>query len=145
MDVFFRDRDVKVLVVDPSGASRTLLSEVIRSLGFADVNGVPNLKDALGVLEVEKVRWLITPVFPDQHENLLQVLNLYTSVPELQQLRVSALVEETEMDLLPSCFERGLLSYHKKPFTKDSLNNELKDFLQRYEKFSWRSSLMAGS
>ncbi len=68
MDVFFRDRDVKVLVVDPSGASRTLLSEVIRSLGFADVNGVPNLKDALGVLEVEKVRWLITPVFPDQHE-----------------------------------------------------------------------------
>jgi CheY-like chemotaxis protein/Flp pilus assembly protein TadD len=145
MDIFFRDRDVKVLVVDPSGASRTLLSEVIRSLGFADVNGVPNLKDALSVMEVEKVRWLITPLFPDQHENLLQVLNLYTSVPELHQLRVSALVEETEMDLLPSCFERGLLSYHKKPFTKDSLINELKDFLQRYEKFNWRSSQMAGS
>jgi CheY-like chemotaxis protein len=145
MDVFFRDRDVKVLVVDPSGASRTLLSEVIRSLGFADVNGVPNLKDALSVMEVEKVRWLITPLFADQHENLLQVLNLYTSVPELHQLRVSALVEETEMEVLPSCFERGLLSYHKKPFTKDSLINELKDFLQRYEKFNWRSSPMAGS
>lgn len=145
MDVFFRDRDVKVLVVDPSGASRTLLSEVIRSIGFTDVNGVPNLKDAVSVMEVEKVRWLITPLFVDQHENLLQVLNLYCSVHELHQLRVSALVEEGEMDLLPSCFERGLLSYHKKPFTKDSLNNELKEFLQRYEKNSWQSSLMAGS
>jgi len=144
MDVFFRDREVKVLVVDPSGASRTLLSEVIRSLGFTDVNGVPNLKDALSVMEVEKVRWLITPVFAEQHENLLQVLNLYTAVPELHQLRVSALVEETEMELLPACFERGLLSYHKKPFTKDSLIHELKEFLQRYEKASWRSSSMAG-
>jgi CheY-like chemotaxis protein len=145
MDVFFRDRDVKVLVVDPSGASRTLLSETIRSLGFTDVNGIPSLKDALSVMEVEKVRWLITPLFADQHENLLQVLNLHTSVPELNQLRVSALVEETEMELLPSCFERGLLSYHKKPFTKDSLISELKEFLQRYDKFNWRSSLMAGS
>ncbi|WP_141730949.1 response regulator [Oligoflexus tunisiensis] len=145
MDVFFRDRDVKVLVVDPSGASRTLLSEVIRGLGFADVHGVPSLKDALSIMEVERVRWLITPLFVDQHENLLQVLNLYTTVPELRQLRVSALVEETEMDILPACFERGLLSYHKKPFTKDSLINELKDFLQRYEKSGWRSSQMAGS
>ncbi len=145
MDIFFRDRDVKVLVVDPSGASRTLLSEVIRSLGFTDVNGVPNLKDALGVMEVEKVRWLITPLMADQHENLLQVLNLFCSVPELKQLRISALVEETEMDLLPPCFERGLLSYHKKPFTKDSLINELKDLFVRYEKFNWQSSLMAGS
>ncbi|HYX39272.1 MAG TPA: response regulator [Oligoflexus sp.] len=145
MDIFFRDRVVKVLVVDPSGASRTLLSEVIRSLGFTDVNGVPNLKDALSFMEVEKVRWLITPVFSDQHENLLQVLNLYNSVPDLQQLRVSALVEETEMDVLPACFERGLLSYHKKPFTKDSLIHELKDFLQRYEKSNWQSSAMAGS
>ncbi|MDQ3230693.1 MAG: response regulator, partial [Pseudobdellovibrionaceae bacterium] len=145
MDIFFRDRVVKVLVVDPSGASRTLLSEVIRSLGFTDVNGVPNLKDALSFMEVEKVRWLITPVFSDQHENILQVLNLYNSVPDLQQLRVSALVEETEMDVLPACFERGLLSYHKKPFTKDSLIHELKDFLQRYEKSNWQSSAMAGS
>jgi CheY-like chemotaxis protein len=145
MDVFFRDRDVKVLVVDPSGASRTLLAEVIRSQGFAEVQGVPSLKDALSIMEVEKIRWLISPLFVDQHENLLQVLNLYTTVPELHQLRISALIEETEMEVLPACFERGLLSFHKKPFTKDSLTHELKDFLQRYEKSGWRSSFMAGS
>src|SRR6476620_6348747 len=103
MDVFFRARDVKVLVVDPSGASRTLLSEVVRNLGFPDVQGVPNLKDALNIMEVEKVRWLISPLFADQPENLLQILNLYCTVPELNQLRVSALVEDSEMDILPNC------------------------------------------
>jgi CheY-like chemotaxis protein/Tfp pilus assembly protein PilF len=145
MDVFFRDKDVKVLVVEPSGASRTLLTEVIRNLGYTDIQGVPNLKDALGVMEVEKIRWLVTPPFSDQNENLLQVLNLVCSVPELKQVRVSALVEETEMEILPPCFERGLLSFHKKPFTKDSLINELKEFFIRYEKFNWKSSAMAGS
>lgn len=145
MDVFFRDRDVKVLVVDPSGASRTLLLEVIRSQGFSDIIGVPNLKDAIGVMEVEKVRWLVTPMMVEQSENILQILNLFCTTPMLRELRISALVEETEMDLLPACFERGLLSYHKKPFTKDSLMNEFKELFARYEKYSWKSSQLAGS
>jgi CheY-like chemotaxis protein len=145
MDTFLRDRTAKVLVVDTSGASRTLLTEVIRGQGFADVNGVQNLKDALGVLEVEPVGWLVCPMFADQPENLMQVLDLMCNHPELRQLRVTGLVEETEQDLLPLAFEKGLLSYHRKPFTKDSLTNDLKDLFVRYENCAWKSSSLAGS
>lgn len=145
MDSFFRDRSGKVLVVDSSGASRTLLTEVIRGLGFGDVLGVPTLKDALGVLEVEPVRWLVSSFFGDQHENLMQMMKLVISHPELKNLRVSALIEDGEMELLPFAFEKGLLSYHKKPFTKDSLQHELKELMSRYETYAWNSSLLAGS
>ncbi len=145
MDSYFKDRSAKVLVVDSSGASRTLLTEVIRGLGFADVLGVPTLKDALGVMEVEPVRWLISSLFAEQTENLMQVMKLQISHPELRALRVSALIEEGEMDLLPFAFEKGLISYHRKPFTKDSLSGELKDLFVRYEHFNWNSSLLGGS
>lgn len=145
MDTFFRDRTAKVLVVDSSGASRTLLTEVIRSLGFGDVLGVPTLKDALGVLEVEPVRWLISSVFADQNENLMQIMKLQISHPELKHLRVTALIDESELELLPFAFEKGLLSYQRKPFTKDSLQNDLKELCSRYENFGWQSSQLAGS
>lgn len=145
MDSYFRDRTAKVLVVDSSGASRTLLTEVVRNLGFTDVHGVPSLKDALGVMEVEPVRWLISSLFTEQPENLLQTLKLLCSHRELKQLRVSALVEEEEMEILPHAFEKGLLSYHRKPFTKDSINSELKDLFSRYENFGWQSTALSGS
>lgn len=145
MDSYFRDRTAKVLVVDSSGASRTLLTEVIRSLGFTDVHGVPTLKDALGIMEVEPVRWLLSSLFMDQAENLLQLLKLFCTHTELKLLRVTALIEEAEMEILPHAFEKGLLSYHRKPFTKDSINSELKDLITRYEFFGWQSSALSGS
>lgn len=145
MDLHFRDRKHKVIAVDPSAGSRTLLTEVIRSVGFADAQAVPNLKDALGIIEVEPVSWILTSVFPDQETNLMQMLRLCHTVPELQNLRISAFVEENEMEILPAAFEHGLLSYHRKPFTKDYLKQELESILADFEKCQWSSSLLASN
>ena len=120
------------MVIESSGAARTLLSEVVRGLGFADVTGVPGIKEALGLLEVETIGWLITPVLADPKENGLQLLKLFCSEPSLRGLQISFLVDESELPLLPDAFANGLLSYHFKPFTKDSLTSDLAEFFAKY-------------
>ena len=145
MDEQFKDKSCKVVVIEASGAARTLLSEVVRSLGFTDVTGVPGIKEAIGLLEVEPVGWLITPILNDPKENGMQLLKLFCNQQSLRKMRVSFLIEEAEMDLLPDAFASGLLSYHFKPFTKDSLSSDLNEFLKKYEEASWSSAVMAAN
>lgn len=145
MDNFFKAKEGRVVVIDQSGAARTLLAEVVRGLGFGDVNGVPGIKEAVEMMEVDPVDWVITPLMEDQKENGMLLLKLMCSRPELRKLRISFLLEESEREILPDSFERGLLSYHSKPFTKDSLTNELNGLLTEFESYDWNGTLLAAS
>lgn len=132
-------------MVDTSGAARTLLVEVVRGLGFSDVSGVPGIKEAISMLEVEPINWIITPLMADQSENGMQLLKLFCSHPILNHLRISFLVEENEQDILPDAFEKGLLSFHHKPFTKDSLTSEFNEFLKKFDSYNWNATLMSAA
>ena len=145
MDHKLQDRSAKVLVVEGSGATRTLISEVVKKSGFTDVTGVPSIKDALGVMEAEDVDWIISSVLADQPENGVHLVKLVTEIPQLKTTRVSFLLDEDEQKVLPYCFRFGLLSYHRKPFTKDSLIAELEGLVQAYEDSAYNSTLTAGT
>ncbi|MGE0171797.1 MAG: response regulator [Oligoflexales bacterium] len=145
MDQTFADKSARVLIVDGSGALRTLVSEVLKTKGFTNITGVPTIKDALGILEAERVDWILCPLMAGNPENGMHLLKIAVSVPELKHLRVSFLLEETEQNILPLAFEWGLLSFHKKPYTKDSLNDDLSKLLSSYEKANWESTLVSGT
>mgnify|MGYP003684584077 CR=1 FL=1 len=145
MESFFKEKEGKVIVIDSSGAARTLLGEVVRSLGFGDVNGVSGIKEAIEMMEVERVNWIITPILADQNENAIRLLELCINEAALRHVRVSFLLEETELEILPDGVSRGMLSYHSKPFTKASLTDELTQFLTDFESFDWNGALLAAN
>jgi CheY-like chemotaxis protein/Flp pilus assembly protein TadD len=128
-----QDKTGKVLVVDSASSARQLLADVVKGLGFQDVTGVSNVKDALGMLEVEPVDWIITPVEKGSEVNALQILKLITQYPALRPVRMSLLIEESEKDYLSWAYSFGLLSHHEKPFNKDSLSNSFGLLLKRLE------------
>lgn len=142
-DQIFADKRAKVVVVEGVATNRALISEIVRSIGFNDVTGVPNLQDAIGVLESEKVDWLISGLTTGGEENALQFLRLATLIPELRNLRISLLVEDAETPTLPLAFQWGLFSCHKKPFTKESLTAEMKTFITRCDAADWHSTLIS--
>ena len=94
--------------------------------------------------EVEPIKWIVTPLMADQTENGMQLLKLFCSHPELSDLRISFLVEETEAEVLPDAFEKGSSFLSFKPFTKDSLTGEFSEFLEKFEDCEWNSTLMSG-
>lgn len=144
MDVAFQDKSAKVLVVEGSGATRTLISEVFRKEGFTDITGVPSIKDAIGVMEAESVGWIISSLFTDQPENILHILKVATEVGELKTLRISLMVDDDDMKYLPLAYKLGAISHHSKPFTKESLTEEMDLLLKRYEEAGYRSALVSG-
>ncbi|RZA11858.1 MAG: response regulator, partial [Proteobacteria bacterium] len=141
----FRDRKHKIIAIEPNGATRTLISELLREKGFGEVQAVPSIREALAVLETESVSWILSSVFADQDANIFQLLSLVNRVPHLQEVRVSAFVEASELELMPAAFELGLLSYHMKPFTKDKLKAEFDNLLGDFESMGWRSLNLSAS
>ena len=144
MDQAFKDKSAKIVVIEGSGASRTLVSEVLRKAGFTDITGVPEVKDAVGILEAENVDWVITSIFDDQPVNALHLLKISTEVPELVDMRISIMASEDELKFLPAAYKFGALSHHSKPFTKESLTEDVDLLLKRYEEEGYRSSFVAG-
>ncbi|MBC7658669.1 MAG: hypothetical protein H7249_03085 [Chitinophagaceae bacterium] len=138
-----REQKRRVLIAESSGPSRILLSEVVRGQGFPEVQAVASLKDAIGILEVEPIDWLITGVFQDQTENILQLLKLCCMTPSLRDLQVSAFFDKSELYLLPEAFELGLMSYHMRPFTKDSLLAEISNIVADFDQMDWNSMMIA--
>ena len=136
----FQDKSARVILVDSSGAVRQLLSEVCKSIGFANSQAVASIQDAHSILETEDVDWIIVPLAADQDVNGFHTLRMMVSFPELKHVRVSLLVDEAEMWCLPKAFELGLLSYHMKPFTKDSLSKDLEEFLRTFEANDWHGT-----
>jgi CheY-like chemotaxis protein len=140
----FADASGKVIVVDPSGPVRQLLTDVVRSLGFNDVQGCANIKDTFNLLEVEVASWVLAPLMVDQDVNLMHLLKIATVHPVLSKLRISALLEESEDYVIPKAFELGMLSWHRKPFTKDSLAEEFTNFKKLLESTEYNEPLTAG-
>lgn len=129
----FKGKDLRIVAIDPSGAVRQLLSEVLRNLGFENAQAVGSLKDTIGLMEVEPVDWVITPLASDEDVNALQLLEMILSHEEIHHVRVSLLIEEDEMEVLPCAFSQGLLNWFIKPFNKDSIKQAFNEFLTRIE------------
>ena len=116
---------VFVLVVEPAASIRMVLMDVLRSLGFNSVQGVPTCKDALKMLEVEPINWLIMPLMASEPVNALQIIKLVTTEPNLRSVITSLLIDpSTEEYCLASAFELGLFSWHRKSYVKENLQQD---------------------
>jgi CheY-like chemotaxis protein len=133
----FKDKSARVLLVDSSGPVRQLLSEVAKSIGFSNSQAVASIQDAHNILETEQVDWLLVPLCSDQDLNGLHTVRMVVNFAELKGVRVSLFVEDKESWALSKAFELGLLSYHLKPFTKETLQKELDELMRFFEEHEW--------
>ena len=143
VDDSFQDLDRKVIVVDSSGGSRNVISDLLKPLGVKTIQGMPGIKELISMLEVESATWILTSAYSSQPTNLLQLLKLVNRVPSLRKIRVSAFIEPGEVEILPAAFENGLMSYHMKPFTKDGLLAELTQVRAEYRAAESDSTMVA--
>src|SRR5689334_16437331 len=79
----------------------------------------------------------------DQPENALAFLKMCTIHPEMKNIKVTFILDESEKEILPTAYELGLNSWFKKPFTKNSLEQELKSIMARFSANEWNATLVA--
>ena len=134
METFFKEKSVRCWSSTLRGQQEHCSLKLLKPW-FEDVQGVAGVKEAIEMMEVEPVDW-VTPLQIDKAENAFTLLELVYTEPMLRHIRVSFLLEDTEQEYVPDGIAHGMLSHHIKPFTKDSLTQDIKDLLDRIESFT---------
>jgi len=141
----FKEKDLKVVVAEPSGTSRTLITELLRGAGFEDVTGVPSAKEGLAIMETETIGWFITNLMASEEINGAHILRICAEEPEVRGVVVTFILGNEELEYIPPSFQEGLTSFFLKPFTKDSLKDQLNKFLDCLQSNHWDIPLTAAS
>lgn len=145
MPSVLNNKKSKVLVVDPSGPVRTMMVDTVRqTLGFEHCEGKASIQDVLGHLEADAADWLIVGgMQADQPVNALHLLKIAVENADLRAVRMSLFLQPDELYVVPPAFELGLLSWHPKPFTKDTVGEEMKRLMANLEADGWLEPLTA--
>ena len=137
MATTIEDRSASIIVIESFSAIRQIVTDQLKSLGFKNINGVSNTKDAIGILEVERVDWILCSSNLDSPDNNIQLLSLISSRMVLKHIRVTMFLDEQELDLVPILYEKGLLSHIVKPLNKNVIEEGLKKLIEQFEKYTW--------
>ncbi|SMF49699.1 response regulator [Pseudobacteriovorax antillogorgiicola] len=123
----------RLLLVEPASTVRQMISDVLKDMGFNNIMLASKGKDALHILEVETVDWLITSTLINDDVNFIHLLDIIVKQPELRRVRTSVLIEsDTEEYVLPLAFELGLFSWHRKAYVKENIVGEFEDLFSLF-------------
>ena len=137
IDEKLKSKTLRVLVVEQSASVRQLIAEVLRGLGFSNVESMASIMDAHNYLETEGADWMILPLYANENPNGLQTVRMIASFSELIGTKVSLLLDERDEWAIAKAFEFGLFTYHKRSTSRDGLIAEFQELLKSLEEHQW--------
>ncbi|NRA65519.1 MAG: response regulator [Pseudobacteriovorax sp.] len=141
MDI--NNKEINIVSVSSSGTRRQLINTAVRSHGFSEVNGVPDLKTVLEIFETGKIDWIICPLCLDEEINAFQILKLITDNYYQLNARVTLLINEDELEHVGTAFNLGALSYHVGLEAKDSVDKAFSELFETTERYQSKMDLVA--
>lgn len=122
----------KVIIIEPRTDVGRLIRDVVKELGAVDAVITESVKDAWTFMQTADSipDWIIATVDQSPRFHILNLLQLLLTNPEFSDCRVSLIVTDDDMSILPLAFDLGALSYHKKPFTKSQLQTSFTGLLK---------------
>ena len=119
---------MKALIVDDSVAMRKLLTEILKSAGFSEIDGVPDGEEALislasGDFDLILLDWNM-PIM-DGYEALLRIRESYPNVP------IIMVTTEAEKDRVIDALKAGADNYVIKPFRTETIQTKILETLAR--------------
>lgn len=115
---------MKALIIDDSRATRRIIGEFMKGLGFETLEaahgleGLAQLKQH-GIPDVVLVDWNMPEM------NGLDFIKAVRAVPEYAELPMVMVTTETEMERMALAFMAGVNEYIMKPFCADTIREKL--------------------
>lgn len=115
---------MKALIIDDSRATRRIIGEFMKALGFETLeagNGLEGLAQLKqhGIPEVVLVDWNMPEM------NGLDFVKAVRAVPEYAELPMMMVTTETEMERMALAFMAGVNEYVMKPFCAETIREKL--------------------
>lgn len=118
------DLSIKVLVVDDMSTMRLIVKNVLKQIGYTDIETAENGEEGLKILRVGGFGLVVSdwqmPVMTG-----LDMLRAIRADPELKHLPVLMVTAEAEKENIIEVVQAGVNNYVVKPFTAEALQEKL--------------------
>jgi two-component system chemotaxis response regulator CheY len=119
------DLNMKVLIVDDFATMRRILRNILKQIGFTDINEADDGSTALKELKKEKYDLILSdwnmPEMPG-----IDLLNAIKADDELKGIPFVMITAEAQKDNIIGAVKAGVNSYVVKPFTAETIGEKLK-------------------
>ena len=119
------DLNMKVLIVDDFATMRRILRNILKQIGFTDINEADDGSTALKELKKEKYDLILCdwnmPEMPG-----IDLLNTIKADDELKGIPFVMVTAEAQKDNIVGAVKAGVNSYIVKPFTAETISDKLK-------------------
>jgi two-component system chemotaxis response regulator CheY len=119
------DLNMKVLIVDDFATMRRILRNILKQIGFTDINEADDGSTALKKLKKEKYDLILSdwnmPEMPG-----IDLINAIRADDELKGIPFVMITAEAQKDNIIGAVKAGVNSYIVKPFTAETIGEKLK-------------------
>jgi len=118
------DPNIKILVVDDMSTMRRIVKNIMKQLGFANVEEAENGQDALDKLRAESYGFVIS----DWNMPVMTGIDLLRAIradDKLKAIPVLMVTAEAQKENLLEAIQAGVSNYIVKPFTAEVLQEKM--------------------
>lgn len=127
------DMKMKFLVVDDFSTMRRIVRNLLKELGFLNVDEAEDGAIALGKLTGEAFDFVVTDWNMSNMDGLT-LLQQIRANPQLKHLPVLMITAEAKKENIIAAAQAGASGYIVKPFTAATLNEKLSKIFEKLEK-----------
>jgi len=126
------DKNMRILIVDDYSTMRRIIKNLMRELGFSNLDEADDGTTALPMLKTGKFDFLIT----DWNMPGMQGIDLLAEVrndPELAEMPVLMVTAQAKKEEIVRAAQAGVNGYVVKPFTAETLKEKINKIFERIE------------
>lgn len=125
-------KDVKILVVDDFSTMRRIIKNLLRDLGFTNVEEADDGKTALPILKTGRIDFLVT----DWNMPGMTGIDLVKTVradENLAHIPILMVTAEAKREQIIAAAQAGVNGYVVKPFTAATLKEKIEKIFERLQ------------
>ncbi|MEW6439856.1 MAG: chemotaxis response regulator CheY [bacterium] len=126
------DRNMKILVVDDFSTMRRIVKNVLKQLGYNNIEEAENGEQAYNLMQAGAFEFVVS----DWNMPVMDGLQLLTKVrahPGLKDMPFLMVTAESEKEKVIAAVKAGVNNYIVKPFTSETMREKMDKIFQKLE------------
>jgi two-component system chemotaxis response regulator CheY len=118
------DLNMKVLVVDDMSTMRRIVKNILKQLGFSNLEEAENGQDALGKLKADNYGFVVS----DWNMPIMMGIDMLRAIradEKLKHIPVLMVTAEAQKENLMEAIQAGVSNYIVKPFTAETMQEKI--------------------
>ncbi|MEJ2182576.1 MAG: chemotaxis response regulator CheY [Nitrospirota bacterium] len=124
------DQNMKILVVDDFSTMRRIVKNILKQLGYDNVEEAENGAQAFEKLKAGGIDFVVTDWNMPTMDGLV-FLKKIRSDPDLKNLPILMVTAESEKERVVAAIQAGVNNYIVKPFTAETLKEKMEKIFQK--------------